>query len=87
MPNSGMPQMKERVPSIGSTIQVYSAPPPLLPNSSPRMRVRGKALFDGAADVRFRLAVGDRHRRLVRLVLDHDRRAEILHRDGGRRLR
>ena len=35
----------------------------------------GKALLDGAADMLLRLAVGDRHRAFVGLVLDRDRRS------------
>ena len=52
MPKIGTPQMKERVPSIGSTIQVNSASAWLLPNSSPKMPWSGKR-FSIAARIAF----------------------------------
>lgn len=42
MPHTGRPEMKERVPSIGSSTQTCSASTRSRPNSSPRMPCSGK---------------------------------------------
>ena len=41
VPNSGTPEMKDLVPSIGSSTQVYSASGRTRPNSSPQMPCAG----------------------------------------------
>ena len=42
IPEERHAEMKERVPSIGSTVQTYSLPPSVRPNSSPKMQCEGK---------------------------------------------
>src|SRR5258707_443820 len=43
VPQAGMPEMNDLVPSIGSSAHTYSASTPPLPNSSPMMPCSGKA--------------------------------------------
>jgi hypothetical protein len=62
--------MKAAVPSIGSSVSVYSASAlPVAPNSSPRMRTPGKSVDQHAPHS---LAVGRGHERLIGLALGGD---------------
>ena len=45
VPNSGIELIKDLVPSIGSSIQTYSASKFSLPNSSPTIPASGNSLF------------------------------------------
>ena len=57
-----MPQMKDLVPSIGSSTQTYSASGRSAPNSSPMMPCSGKVCLIKRAHRRFGGAVGGRDR-------------------------
>ena len=49
VPQAGMPEMKDLVPSIGSSTQTYSASVRSAPNSSPMMPCSGKVCADQRA--------------------------------------
>ena len=62
VPQSGMPEMKERVPSIGSMTQTWSLDAFSEPNSSPSMPWSGMRGPDQGADRLLGLAISLGHR-------------------------
>ena len=82
-PQAGTPEMKARVPSIGSMIHDHSLAPGVKPCSSPWIGLSGQAAPEPGADQRLDAAVGlgDRIEGAVaELVLDGDGLAEELER-------
>ena len=78
VPQAGMPEMKDLVPSIGSSTQTYSASARSSPNSSPMMPCSGKGAADQRPHGGLGGMVGGGHRveGAVALVGDAERGAE-----------
>ena len=78
VPQVGKPEIKDLVPSIGSSTQTYSASSRSLPNSSPTMPCCGKVGLDQPAHHRFGRAIGFCHRIEIAdaFIVDAKRRPE-----------
>ena len=62
VPQAGIPEMKDLVPSIGSSTHTYSALPALAAELLADDPVAGKGAVDEVAHGRFRRMVGSGHR-------------------------